>query len=54
MSDTKRQVTLAYPYTDAAGKTHQPDATIPLDHAEANRLLFNGLAREADTSEKKG
>lgn len=54
MSDTKRQVTLAYEYTDAAGKAHQPDATVSLDPAEAKRLLFEGLAREADTSKQKG
>ena len=53
MSDNQRQVTLAYPYTDADGKAHKADATVSLDHAEAQRLLFEGLAREADTNEKK-
>ena len=52
------KVTLAYEYTDAAGKTHAPDTTISLDNAEATRLLHYGLAREsapADTNKiKKG
>lgn len=58
MSDSKRQVTLAYPYTDAEGAKHKPDATVALDVAEANRLLAAGLARNAEkpapADEKKG
>lgn len=50
------KVTLAYPYTDAEGKTRAPDTTVNLDDAEANRLLHYGLAREtsapADTDKK--
>ena len=53
MSNTKK-VTLAYEYASADGKTHKPDSTVEVDVAEANRLLFNGLAREVDTAEKKG
>lgn len=50
---SKKSVTLAYPYTDADGKNHKADTTLSLETAEANRLLFAGLAREADNSEKK-
>lgn len=53
------KVILAYPYTDADGKEHKPDATLSLEDAEANRLIFYGLAREPETTksaeaEKKG
>ena len=53
------KLTLAYPYTDADGKTHKPDATVEVDAAEAARLLYFGLARESETTksataEKKG
>ena len=53
MSNTKK-VTLAYEYASADGKTHKPDTTLALEVGEANRLLFEGLAREADNAEKKG
>jgi hypothetical protein len=54
---SKKSVTLAYPYTGADGKNHKADTTLSLDVAEANRLLIEGLAREADKTnqtEKKG
>ena len=50
---SKKRVTLAYPYVGEKGTTHKADTTLELDVAEANRLLFEGLAREADTTEKK-
>lgn len=43
-----KSVTLAYPYTDAAGKKHSPDTTLDLPDGEANRLLHGGRARAAD------
>ena len=50
------KITLAYPYTDADGKTHKPDTTLEVEDAEAARLLHYGLAREtsapADTNKK--
>ena len=49
----KRSVTLAYPYTSADGKNHKADTTLSLEVAEANRLLFEGLARKADTDNEK-
>jgi len=45
-----KKVILAYLYTDADGKEHKPDATLALEDAEANRLLFYGLAREPETT----
>ena len=52
MSDgPKRQVTLAYPYVDAEGKTLKADATHSLPLEEAERLLANGLAREPENKE---
>lgn len=50
----KKSVTLAYPYTGDDGKNHKADTTLSLEVAEANRLLHEGLAREADQTEKKG
>ena len=51
---SKKSVTLAAPYTGEDGKNHKADTTLDLEVAEANRLLFAGLAREADKTEKKG
>lgn len=49
------KVVLAYPYKDEAGRNHKPDTTIEVEDAEANRLLFYGLARVPESaSEKKG
>lgn len=45
MSATKT-VILASPYTGADGKEHEVNADLELPRAEANRLLFAGLARE--------
>lgn len=47
-----KTVTLAYEYVDAEGNQHEPDQTLDLDNAEANRLLSAGLAREADEAPK--
>jgi len=51
---SKKKVTLAYPYVGEDGVTHKPDTTLDLEVGEAYRLLFEGLAREADTTTKKG
>ena len=49
------KLVLAYPYTDAEGKTHAPDTTIEVEEGEANRLLHYGLARVPESApEKKG
>lgn len=50
---SKKKVTLAYPYVGEDGVNHKPDTTLDLEVAEANRLLFEGLAREADSSTTK-
>lgn len=47
-----KSVTLAYEYVDADGNKHDPDETVDLDNAEANRLLSAGLAREAEAGSK--
>lgn len=49
---SKKKVTLAYPYVGDDGKNHKADTTLDLDSAEANRLLFEGLARDADNSKE--
>jgi len=51
---SKKKVTLAYPYVGEDDKNHKADTTLELEVGEANRLLFEGLAREADSTEKKG
>ena len=49
------KVTLAYKYVGADGRNHKPDTTIDVDDAEANRLLYYGLARVPESApEKKG
>lgn len=48
-----KQVTLAYPL-ERDGKKHRPDTTISLPDAEADRLVFDGLARAADKTDKEG
>lgn len=53
MSDAKRQVTLAYPYVDAEGKTLKADATHSLPLEVADRLLDAGLAREPESQSNK-
>jgi len=50
---SSKKVVLAYEYTGADGKSHKPDSTVEVDAAEANRLLNDGLAREA-AADKKG
>jgi len=47
------KITLAYPYTDAAGKEHKPDSSPDLPEDEANRLLETGRARTADSTNKQ-
>lgn len=42
------KVTLAYPYTDEAGKNHKPDTSPDLPEGEALDLLNSGRARAAD------
>jgi hypothetical protein len=44
------RVTLAYAYTDKAGKSHDADSTVNLPRAEANDLLHFGRARVPDTT----
>lgn len=54
---TDQSVQLAYPYKDADGKDHEPDAVVTLEAAEAARLLHHGLARVPDSTsatKKKG
>lgn len=48
MSENKRQVVLAYPYTDADGNDHDPDATVDVSIEEEDRLLHAGLARRPE------
>lgn len=49
------KLVLAYAYVDAKGKEHAPDTTIEVEDAEANRLLYYGLARVPESApEKKG
>lgn len=50
------KVTLAYPYTDEAGKNHRADTSLDLPESEAVRLLHAGRARTADapTTAKSG
>jgi hypothetical protein len=43
-----KKVTLAYPYTDGDGTTHEPDTTLELDDVQAKRLVQDGKARPAD------
>lgn len=43
------RVTLAYPFTDADGKTHDPDKTVDLDEGVAQTLVNDGKARPADS-----
>jgi hypothetical protein len=49
MSDNIR-VEFAYPYTDAAGKNHNADATASLPREEAKNLIHFGRARVANES----
>lgn len=48
---------LAYPYTDADGKDHDPDSTIEVDDTVGKRLIVEGFARlpenRVSTSKKK-
>ena len=44
------KVTLAYPYTDADGKAHEPDATVDLADDVATQLVRDGRARTADAA----
>ena len=52
MSDNIR-VELAYPYTDAAGKNHNADATASLPREEAKNLIHFGRARVSEESAPK-
>jgi hypothetical protein len=52
MSDTVK-VEFAYPYTDAAGKNHNADATASLPREEAKNLIHFGRARVANESAPK-
>ena len=52
MSDNIR-VELAYPYTDAAGKNHNADATASLPREEAKNLIHFGRARAAKKATAK-
>lgn len=46
------RVTLAYPYTDEAGKAHAPDSTVDLPDDVAAQLVRDGRARTPDTTTK--
>ncbi|MET0490360.1 MAG: hypothetical protein ABW143_09010 [Acidimicrobiales bacterium] len=47
------RVSLAYPYTDDAGKRHDTDSTVDLPPGTANRLIELGRARPAPTEAPK-
>jgi hypothetical protein len=47
------KVQLAYPYTDAKGKTHAPDSVVTVTDTEARRLIFEGFARPVTTQDKE-
>jgi hypothetical protein len=51
MSDTVK-VEFAYPYTDAAGKNHNADATASLPRGEAVELIHYGRARAVNEAPK--
>ena len=52
MSDNVK-VEFAYPYTDAAGKHHNADATASLPREEALNLIHFGRARASEESAPK-
>lgn len=43
-----KKITLAYPYTDGDGTTHEPDTTLELDDVTARRLVQDGKARPVE------
>ena len=47
------KVTLAREWTDAAGKSHKPDATITVSELEGRELILIGAARAADAEKEK-
>jgi hypothetical protein len=47
------RVQLAYEYTDADGKTHQPDDVIAVPESVARRLMTEGRARTPDDEEHR-
>ena len=47
------KVTLAYPWTDEAGKAHKPDTTVDVPDATGAQLLREGRARTPDTKTAK-
>ena len=47
------KITLAYPWTDADGKTHKADATVDMPDAEAHDLIFFGRARVPEPATRK-
>lgn len=44
------KVTLAYRYTDADGKRHEPDKTITVADDIGTQLIHDGKARAAESS----
>lgn len=44
------KVTLAYPYTDAEGKSYDADKAVDLPEEEATQLVRDGRARVEDGS----
>lgn len=42
------RITLAKPWTDASGVTHQANETVDAPGADARALLYQGFARTAD------
>lgn len=53
MSDDTREVTLAYPFTDANGTEHKADATVALPATVAADLIYTGRARVPDSKATK-
>jgi hypothetical protein len=46
------KVTLAYPWTDEAGKNYKADSTVTVDDATGRSLIHDGKARPADEKTK--
>lgn len=46
-------VVLAYPWTDADGKTHEPDSTVQVDRSTARDLIRDGRARAVASTDPK-
>lgn len=47
------KITLAREWTDAAGKSHKPDATLTVPELTGRELILLGAARAADAEKEK-